>query len=55
MQGNPMMQNVHGCPMCGGGTVMMSVMGVISILVVAALFLSIAALVKYLRSKPACR
>ena len=48
MQGNAMMD---GCPMIGaGGTFMMITMGVIWILIVAALLLSIAALIKYLRS-----
>ena len=55
MQANAMMQEnamMHGCPMMNGagGTVMMITMGVIWILVVAALLLSIAALIKYLRS-----
>jgi hypothetical protein len=49
-----MMQNgmMHGCPMMSGsgGIAMMIAMGLIWILIVAALLLSIAALVKYLRS-----
>ena len=39
------------CPMMhGGGWVMMTGMGIVWLLVVAALLLSIAALIKYLRS-----
>lgn len=45
---------MHDCPMMSGpgGTVMMIVMGAVWILVLVALILSIAALVKYLRSGP---
>lgn len=55
MMGNGMMNGnavMHGCPMMGGtgGTIMMITMAVIWILMVAALLLSIAALIKYLRS-----
>ena len=61
MQGNAMTQSngmingnamIHGCPMMGstGRAIMMITMGVIWILLVGALLLSIAALVKYLRS-----
>lgn len=49
-----MMQDgmMHGCPMMNGsgGMAMMIAMGLIWILIVAVLLLSIAALVKYLRS-----
>ena len=53
IQGNTTMQSnmMHGCPMMsGGGMAMMIAMGVIWILIIAALLLSIAALIKYLRS-----
>lgn len=54
MQGNAMMPGnmMMSCPMMSGagGTMMMITMGVIWILVVAALLLAIAALVKYLRA-----
>ena len=52
MQGNAMMQGMHGCPMCGGGVWMMVGMGVIWLLTIAVLVLGIAALIKYLRSGP---
>ena len=46
-----MMTHYYDCPMMeGGGGLMMITMGVVWILVVAVLVLSIAALLKYLRS-----
>lgn len=41
---------MEGCPMMQGGGLMMISMGLIWILIVVALLLAIAALVKYLRS-----
>lgn len=45
---------MHACPMMSGpgGVVMMIVMGAVWILVLVTLILSIAALVKYMRSGP---
>ncbi len=44
------MMMMENCPMMQGGGLMMIAMGLVWLLVVAVLLLSIAALVKYLRS-----
>ena len=49
---NAMAYGPYGCPMMGGGTMMMIGMGIIMLLTITILILGIAALAKYLRSGP---
>lgn len=49
---NAMACGPYGCPMMGGGAMMTIGMGIITLLTIANLGLGIAALAKYLRSRP---